>query len=131
MASGEMGCHSATIPSDILEELARTAYDPAMQPGAGEPGMAKKGNYYEGGAPVIPQRLKHLLNQDPLASPTWDGKPASTDVDYLGDGGEKLQEYILADPTTKQRLDDALKVFTEAENLSKQKIEAAVRLVSC
>jgi transaldolase len=133
MASGEMGCHSATIPFAILEELAHTAYDPSTQPGGGEPGVVKKvkkGNYYKDGAPIIPQRLLHLLNQDPLAFQTSNRKLAVTDVDYLAEAGRQLHEYILTDLTTKQRLDDALGIFTEAENLSKEKVEAAMRLVS-
>jgi len=127
MAAGEMGCHSATIPYALLEELAQRPYDPAAQPGEGIP-KKTDADHYKDAAP-LKERFKHLLATDPLASNTWDGKLAGTDVDYLADGGKKLQDCILADPVAKQRLDDALELFIGGENSSKAKIEAALNLV--
>lgn len=125
MAAGEMGCHSSTISHTVLDQLASLPYDASKQPGVGVP---KPAHVYDGAGPV-PERLKGLLTVDPLAPATWDGKLASTDVDYLADGGAELQKAILADPETKKRLDEALALFTGGENRSKTKVEEMLKTI--
>lgn len=124
MAAGELGCHSATISHTVLNKLAELKYDRAAQPGEGEP---KPVHVYKNPAP-IPDRLNILANIDPLAAPTWDGKLASTDVDYLADGGAALAKAIDADPVTKERLAIALELFTGGEERSKAKVEVAMQV---
>ncbi|CAM1503319.1 Fc.00g080950.m01.CDS01 [Cosmosporella sp. VM-42] len=123
MAAGEMGCHSATISHTVLNMLAELPYDGTKQPGEGVP---KPVHVYKNAGP-IPERLKKLANIDPLAAADWDGKLASTDIDYLANGGIELQKAIDADPVTKTRLSDALKLFCGGEERSKLKVEEMLK----
>ncbi|OPB40827.1 hypothetical protein A0O28_0009080 [Trichoderma guizhouense] len=123
MAAGELGCHSATISHTVLDQLAKLKYDGTKQPGEGTP---KPVHVYKN-PPQASERLRKLANIDPLAAAEWDGKLASTDIDYLANGGEELAKAIAADPITKERLAIALELFTGGENSSKDKIDAAVK----
>ena len=123
MASGELGCHSATISHTVLNQLAELKYDGTKQPGEGAP---KPQHVYQSPGPT-PERLKKLANVDPLAAADWDGKLASTDVDYLANGGAELAEAIEKDPVSTTRLADALKLFVGGEERSKAKVEAAMQ----
>lgn len=125
MAAGELGCHSATISHTVLNQLAELKYDGTKQPGEGVP---KPQHVYKN--PIAtPERLKKLAGIDPLASAEWDGKLASTDIDYLANGGEELRKAIAADPIATNRLKIALELFTGGENRSKEKIEKALQSV--
>lgn len=123
MAAGELGCHSATISHTVLNELAKLPYDGSKQPGEGVP---KPNHAYKHAGPT-PARLQKLANIDPLAAADWDGKLASTDVDYLANGGAALAEAIAKDPIATTRLKDALELFTGGEERSKSKIETVLK----
>lgn len=125
MACGEMGCHHATISRQVLEELAKMPYDAATQPGEGVP---KQAHPYMKSGPT-PTRLAKLSKTDPLAAAEWDGKLASTDIDYLANNGAELEKAIEADPITKNRLYDALELFKAGEMRSKAIIEEAMKQV--
>ena len=125
MAAGELGCHSATFSPAILDSLASLPYDGSRQPGQG---VAKPAHAYKFSSPT-PERLKKLAATDPLAAAGFDSKLADTGIDYLGDGGKKLDEAIAADPIAAARLEDALRLFTEAQERSKTKIEEVMKLV--
>lgn len=120
MAAGEHGCHSATISPQVLDELASLQYDESKQPGTGRP---KPANVYAGYS--TPDRLREVSKIDPLSAANVDARIASTDTDYLANGGEELEKAIAADPITKQRLKDALELFTGGLLESKAKIEKA------
>lgn len=122
MAAAEFGCHSVTVSTKILDELAALEYDGTKQPGAGIPKPDPAVEFYQHAGPT-PSRLQALVNIDPLAAAEWDGKLASTQDDYLANGGVALEKAINSDPIAKSRLEIALETFTEAENKSKQKIE--------
>ncbi|KAF2260863.1 aldolase [Lojkania enalia] len=122
MAAGEMGCHSATISHMVIEQLAKLPYDGSKQPGEGVP---KPLLYYKQGGPT-PERLKKLASVDPLAAADWDGKLASTDIDYLANNGAELDKAIKNDPITAERLDIALKLFQGGIDESRAKIKAAM-----
>ncbi|EFY92438.1 hypothetical protein J3458_019646 [Metarhizium acridum] len=122
MAAGELGCHSATISHTVLDQLAALKYDPTAQPGEGQP---KPAHVYKTPVPP-PKRLEKLATVDPLAPKGWDGKLASTDIDYLANGGAELTKAIEADPVSKERLAIALELFTGGELRSKEKVEAAL-----
>ncbi|KAF7560694.1 hypothetical protein G7046_g3459 [Stylonectria norvegica] len=126
MAAGELGCHSATISHTVLNQLAALVYDGSKQPGEGVP---KPSNYYKSALPT-PERLRKLATVDPLAAANWDGKLASTDIDYLANEGAELQKAIAADPITQNRLDIALELFTGGEERSKQKVEVALKALA-
>lgn len=123
MAAGELGCHSATISHTVLDQLAKLKYDGTKQPGEGAP---KPVHVYKN-APPVSERLRKLAKIDPLAAAAWDGNLASTDIDYLANGGAELAKAIEADPITKERLAIALELFTGGENRSKDKIDTALR----
>lgn len=123
MAAGEMGCHSATISHTVLNQLKEKKYDASTQPGEGIP---KPVHVYKNAGPT-PARLQGQLTIDPLAGPGWDGKLASTDVDYLANGGAELEKAIKADAVTTARLKDAMELFCGGEERSKAKIEEVLK----
>lgn len=125
MAAGEMGCHHATISADVLKQLAELKYDGTKQPGEGIP---KPMHPYRNVGPT-PTRLAKLSKTDPLAAADWDGKLASTDIDYLANNGAELEKAIEADPITKTRLFDALELFKGGELKSKAAIEEAMKQI--
>lgn len=123
MAAGEMGAHHATISDTVLKQLAKLPYDASKQPGEGVP---KRTHPYKN-APPTPTRLAKVAKTDPLAPAGWNGKLASTDVDYLANGGAELEKAIEADPVTKLRLFEALELFKGGELRSKAAIEDALK----
>ena len=125
MAAGEMGCHSATISHTVLAQLAELPYDSTKQPGEGVP---KPAHPYANAGPT-PLRLQKLLKIDPLAPADWNGKLASTDIDYLANSGAELEKAVEADPVTKLRRDVAIKLFIGGEERSRAKIEEAMKQV--
>lgn len=125
MAAGEIGCHSATISHMVLTELANLPYDGSKQPGEGVP---MPSHPYLNASPT-PARLAKIAQVDPLGNPDWDGKLASTDIDYLANTGAELDKANDADAVTKQRLREALALFVAAEKRSQTKIEEAMKLV--
>lgn len=122
IAAAEFGCHSATLSPKILDELATLPYDGTKQPGGSAPKPDPAVEYYQHAGPT-PARLQKLASIDPLAAADWDGHIASTEEDYLVNGGAALDSAIDSDPITKTRLKVALETFTIAENKGKQKIE--------
>ncbi|KAI1441919.1 transaldolase [Annulohypoxylon stygium] len=123
MAAGEMGCHSATISHTVLNELASRPYDASTQPGQGEP---KRTHAYKD-ARVLPARFEPLLSIDPLSPDNKAALSEAAYVDYLANGGKKLDEAIAADRETAKRLKIALELFTGGENSSKEKVEKAIQ----
>lgn len=129
MAAGEMGCQSATLPREILSKLAQTPYDAATQPGEGlpKPTPPQQHAYSDSARTTpLPERLRPLLERDPLTEGWHGGMAPSTDVDYLAEGGAALQSAIEADAATAKRLRDALEFFVDAEQRSRRRIEAVV-----
>ncbi|KAB8236074.1 uncharacterized protein BDW43DRAFT_308873 [Aspergillus alliaceus] len=102
MAAGEMGCYSATISSQVLDELSKLPYNNSVP---------------------TPVRLKRLAATDPLAAAKWDGKLARTGVDYLANDGAELENAIKSDPIAATSLKDTLELFIGGENRSRAKIE--------
>jgi transaldolase len=127
MAAGEMGCDSSTISPEVLTELSKLTYDGSKQPGEGVPKPIAPNN--QNTVPT-PDRLKKIAATDPLAPADWDGKWASTDIDYLANNGAELTKAIAADPVTVQRLKDALELFTGGQNKSRAKIEEALKTLA-
>jgi transaldolase len=127
MAAGEMGCDSSTISPQVLTELAKLPYDGSKQPGEGVPKPVHPNN--QNTVPT-PERLKKIAATDPLAPANWDGKLASTDIDYLANNGAELAKAIAADPATVARLKDALELFIGGQNKSRAKIEAALKTLA-
>ncbi|KAJ6498867.1 hypothetical protein C8R45DRAFT_1061173 [Mycena sanguinolenta] len=125
MACGEMEMHHATIGARILAEL--TALPAVPSASAKIPGVAKVDmtRPYADARPT-PARLAEVAKSDPLTV-EWNGKVASTEIDYLADNGAALDSAIEADPVTEQRLYDALEAFKVVELSSKAMIEKAIQ----
>jgi transaldolase len=124
MACGEMEMHHATIGARILAELCALPAVPSAStkiPGVAKVDMSQP---YADAHPT-PARLADMSKSDPLDA-NWDGRVASTEIDYLADNGAALERAIEADPVTKQRLYDALEVFKVGELSSKAVIEKAI-----
>ncbi|KAI1283892.1 hypothetical protein F5Y07DRAFT_385535 [Xylaria sp. FL0933] len=111
MAAAEMGCHSATISHTLLDQLAKLKYDVSEQPVEGVP----KPEHLYGNPGPTPSRLAQLSSTDPLTA-NWDGKLASTSIDYLANGGAELERAIRSDPIAISRIADALKLFIGADD---------------
>ncbi|KAL4986000.1 hypothetical protein BDW68DRAFT_179174 [Aspergillus falconensis] len=77
---------------------------------------------------ATPKRLAYLTSADPLASSSWDGKLASTEVDYLADNGAKLDSAIKANSIGHARLQDALQLLIRVEGESKTLIDKILLL---
>ncbi|KAI0857047.1 hypothetical protein F4860DRAFT_370692 [Xylaria cubensis] len=125
MAAGEFGCHSATISHTVLDQLAKLKWNEPEQPGAGIP---KPEHPYKNPGPT-PARLIELAKTDPLTA-NWDGKLASTDIDYLANNGAELEKAIEKDPIATNRLAEALKIFIgddeNGETSSRKKCEEVI-----
>jgi transaldolase len=113
MAMAELGCHHATIPEDIIQQL--SILDFKSNPPAGH--FCTK----HPGSPST--RLTNLLKVDPLAGPKWEGRLASTEIDYLADNGAALTKAIADDAVTERGLREALEAFEANELQSKSAIE--------
>lgn len=114
---GELGCHHATIPEDILQQLSLLNIESNPPPGLRQ--FPKPG--------TVSARLVHLAAVDPLAGPNWNGELASTKVDYLSHGGAALSKAISEDSVTAQGLHEALEAFKANELQSKAAIEEVLR----
>jgi len=124
MACGEMEMHHVTVGARLLAELSTLPAVPSVFtkiPGVAKVDMTRP---YANAHPT-PVRLAEVSQIDPLNA-NWDGKVASTDIDYLADNGAELERAIEADPATKQRLYDSLEIFKVGELSSKAIIEKAI-----
>ncbi|TQV91728.1 transaldolase [Cordyceps javanica] len=122
VAMAELGCAHATIPANILAELATLDAESTDTPPPLPP--------YRSAGPGVPSaRLAGLAATDPLAGAAWDGAVAPTDLDYLADGGAALHEAIEADPMTKRGLEEALLMFQACERQSRAAIEEALKQI--
>ncbi|RJE18938.1 Transaldolase [Aspergillus sclerotialis] len=119
MAMGELGCHHATVPGDVINQLSLLNLESNPPPGHDAP--KKTG--------VPSPRVIHLAKTDPLAGPGWDGKLAFTDVDYLANNGAALDQAINDDPITKRGLHEALEGFKTNELQSKNAIEEVLKQI--
>jgi len=119
MAMAEFGCEHATIPEDVLASLA--SLDLATNPTPGD-------NSKHWGVPSA--RVAHLAKIDPLAGPGWDGKLASTDIDYLASNGAALDKAIEADDVSKRALAIALEDFQGCELQTKAAIDEILKEIA-
>lgn len=118
-AMADLRCSHITVSAPNLVALAETVAD--LPPETTEPKPAPS---YEGW--TVPERLKGIVDTDPLAPAGWKGVTASNDTDYVADGGKKLDEYIRNDELVSKRIEDARQFFLDAENTAKAAIEALI-----
>ncbi|KAK5051036.1 hypothetical protein LTR84_003595 [Exophiala bonariae] len=118
IASAELGCHSATMSTAVIDELAATPYDKSLD--FGEP--VPKAEVPDRSIRTTPVRLQALLSSDSLQEAPF--VRASIEIDYLANGGANLIAAMGKDPVGLGRLQDAISLFVRAENASKQLIES-------
>ncbi|KAJ7064226.1 hypothetical protein C8F01DRAFT_1055037 [Mycena amicta] len=132
LACAEIGVHHSTIPAGLLEKL-RTL--PATRR-THLPGIAKPADMAHAySAPAVDRapapRLAHRLTTDPLTpgfTGKWDGDvPYAQEVDYLADGGKKLDEAIERDVESKGRLVQALTGFQNHELVIREIIDKEMK----
>ncbi|KAL4785496.1 hypothetical protein BJX76DRAFT_180236 [Aspergillus varians] len=123
LAQGEIGIDSATISQDVLSELVKLPYDGASSPRGAVDVPKPAYPEHQNSVSATPKRLQHLAGADPLAAADWDGKLASSEVDYLAGDGAELEKAIRADPIASARVADALELFVKVEGESRELIE--------
>ncbi|KAL3489937.1 aldolase [Aspergillus germanicus] len=124
LATAELGCQHITILAHHLKELAETPLDEtalAKYPLLRDPPPKKKAPYYD--VQTTPPRLRQHSTTDPLAGPEWDGKFASTEVDWLADNGAALAKAMESDPAVVRKMKDVLGAFLGADARAKKAIE--------
>lgn len=113
MAIGEeMGAQHLTCLAPVLKDLFEMQVS----------GDSKKAELNTYATFDVPQRLKDLLQVDPLSP---GGKPYTIDpsVDWLADGGAALDSYIAQDAETEKRIQASLDLFLAAEKVCIEAVE--------
>ncbi|KAJ7064222.1 hypothetical protein C8F01DRAFT_1367564 [Mycena amicta] len=138
LACAEIGVHHSTIPAGLLEKLRTLPATVASDPSVAHilPGIAKPTDMAHAySAPAVDRapapRLAHRLTTDPLTpgfTGKWDGDvPYAQEVDYLADGGKKLDEAIERDVESKGRLVQALTGFQNHELVIREIIDKEMK----
>jgi transaldolase len=116
VANAELGVWGMTLPPALLKEMANTPDDGPV------PSDPKPYHPYAKKGPV-PARFAEMSTKDPLAGANWDGKLASTEIDYIANNGAALDKANKEDPVVGPRLQDALDIFVQADADVKAEIE--------
>ncbi|KAL4910276.1 hypothetical protein BDW74DRAFT_186360 [Aspergillus multicolor] len=127
LAQGEFGVDSATVSAEVLTELVNLPYDASIRPTGLIDVPKPQYPQHQNTVSSTPKRLQKLASVDPLAAADWDGKLASTSIDYLKDDGKELEAAIKADPIASGRIRDALEVFLKVEGESRELIEGVMK----
>lgn len=124
IANAELGCQHITILAQHLKELQETPLDAAALkkfPILANPPPKKRAPYYAN--LVTPARFAAHSTSDPWAGPNWDGKLASTDIDYIANDGKALDEASAADAMVALNLTKILAIFQEFDEKARVAIE--------
>ncbi|KAF4907634.1 Transaldolase [Colletotrichum viniferum] len=124
IATAELGCQHITILAHHLEELQEMTFDDTVlskYPFLKDPPPKRQAPHYKDFK--TRDRLQGHMKIDPLIGPTWDGKFASTEKDWLANDGEALSKAIEADPAVVKKLKDVFKAFGDADVKAKAAIE--------
>lgn len=124
IATAELGCHSATLSKDNLEELQATESTKVALPAGVK--VASLRSPYSDDAEILSPRSKQLMTSDPLATlrpgETW--SPTDINLDYLANGGQILEEVLAKDEAATRMVRDALELFMYSEAEMQKTIEA-------
>lgn len=123
-AAAELGCHSATLSPQLLEELANTKYDSSLDLGSHHAKPKSDAIYTQ--PPTSSTRLCPLLLTDPLKKSADRFEPVKIEVDYLANDAGELVKALESDLEGKQRLEDAIAMFVQAEEASRTLIESLI-----
>lgn len=127
IATAELGCQHITILAHHLEELQSTTLDDtalSRYPFMKDPPPKRQAPYYKDFK--TRDRLQGHMKIDPLVGPTWNGKFASTETDWLANDGEALTKAIEADPAVVKKMKDVFKAFGDADAKAQAAIESEI-----
>ncbi|KAF5643407.1 transaldolase [Fusarium tjaetaba] len=126
LALAELGCHSATISQDLMEEF--KTLTPGGIPLPVAPKVAAMKSPYAGGVPIPSPRLDELLTQDLAEERGWSAKELT--VDLLADGGKALDQALERDSEAARMVKEALDMFIYCEEETKKLIKGTALVAS-
>ncbi|KAF4441437.1 hypothetical protein FACUT_2745 [Fusarium acutatum] len=126
LASSELGCHSATISQDLLEELKTlTPWEIPMLP---TPKVASLSSPYADNVPIPSPRLGELLTRRLGEERGWSAKDLT--VDLLADGGKALDQALEKDSEAARMVKEALDMFIFCEEEARKLIKGTELVAS-
>ncbi|KAF5637404.1 transaldolase [Fusarium sp. NRRL 25303] len=126
IASSELGCHSATISQDLLEELKNLTPENITRPAP--PKMASLKCPYAAHVPIPSPRLSALLSRHLDENRGWTAKDLT--VDLLADGGKALDQALEKESEAARMVKEALDMFIFCEEETKKLIKGTALLAS-
>ncbi|KAK2474606.1 hypothetical protein H9L39_14566 [Fusarium oxysporum f. sp. albedinis] len=126
LASAELGCHSATIPQDLLEEF--KILTPGDTPLPVSPKIASLQIPYADNVPIPSLRLEELLTRHLGEGRGCTGK--DLEVDLLADGGKALDLAIEKDSDAARMVKEALDMFIFCEEETRKLIKGTALVAS-
>ncbi|KAF5712388.1 transaldolase [Fusarium mundagurra] len=126
LASAELGCHSATISQDLLEEL--KTMTPGKTPLPVTPKVAAMKSPYAGDVLIPSPRLGELLSRNLDEEGGRSAKDLT--VDLLADGGKALDRALEKDSEAARMVKEALDMFIFCEEETKKLIKGTALVAS-
>ncbi|KAI8405880.1 hypothetical protein FOFC_13341 [Fusarium oxysporum] len=126
LASAELGCHSATISQDLLEEFKTLTPGEITRPATLK--VASLKSPYAGNVPIPSLRLGGLLTRHLDEGRGWSAKDLA--VDLLADGGKALEKALENDSEPARMVKEALDMFIFCEEETKKLIKGAALVAS-
>jgi transaldolase len=130
LASAELGCHSATISQDLLEELKTLTPGEVPLPAALKVACLK--HPYADNVPIPSPRLGELLTRHLDATlnegKEWSAKDLTADL--LADEGKALENFMNGDPEAARMVKEALDMFIFCEEETQKLIKGAALVAS-
>ncbi|RBA21739.1 hypothetical protein FPRO05_00088 [Fusarium proliferatum] len=126
LASSELGCHSATISQDLLEELKTSTPGKITLPVS--PKVASLKCPYADDVPIPPPRLGELLTRHLDEQGGWLANDLI--VDLLADGGKVLDQALEKDSEAARMVKEALDMFIFCEEETKKLIKGTALVAS-
>uniref|UniRef100_A0A0D2Y1K9 Transaldolase n=1 Tax=Fusarium oxysporum (strain Fo5176) TaxID=660025 RepID=A0A0D2Y1K9_FUSOF len=126
LASAEPGCHSATIPQDLLEEFKILTHGETPLPVS--PKIASLQSPYADNVPIPSPRLEELLTCHLGEGRGCTGK--DLEVDLFADGGKALDLAIEKDSDAARMVKEALDMFIFCEEETRKLIKGTALVAS-
>ncbi|KAG7425692.1 Transaldolase [Fusarium oxysporum f. sp. raphani] len=126
LASAELGCHSATISQDLLEEFKTLTPGEITRPATLK--VASLKSPYAENVPIPSPRLGGLLTRHLDEGRGWSAKDLA--ADFLADGGKALEKALENDSEPARMVKEALDMFIFCEEETKKLIKGAALVAS-
>ncbi|KAF9774417.1 hypothetical protein IL306_007588 [Fusarium sp. DS 682] len=130
LASAELGCHSATISQDLLEDLKSLTLGKVAIPAVTK--LASVASPYSDDMPIPSPRIIGLLARDRNKTLGKDKEWWLTDlsIDFLADKGKALDQAIDKDMEAARMVKEALDMFVFCEKETQKLIEGITLVAS-